>query len=267
MCFGSDDGASRHTVRVMKAACWALVLLTMSGCGNNESTSAGAPAGAAVPVEKPVEQPKQTEQRDAAFVAVDRDQLKALCLAQQLPRTSSPPQYGALVLASGKRVPWLAFTTSVKDDWINAEIAHVERKPLLAGAWLKEMTALMTDVEPPTRPDTLDTQYRLCDRDAAATVVVSAVFFQKDGIHLIAARGRSKPIEKVFANTTSVQDVYGVAFSLMEQVLGDTIADIASHQVTPRGDRQPTISDERWIRGLKPNATAQSTITGHVTEN
>jgi hypothetical protein len=178
---------------------------------------------------------------DPVFVSVDRDQLQALCLAARLPATHEVPSYAALVLHDGTRVPWLTFT-------VDAKVEAAESRPALTpAAWRKAAVAVfeppVTD-DPPSERRALDVQYRVCDGNER-DVVVSAVFVERDGYHVIVTRGE-KQVEKVLPAKTPNDKVYATGFDLIESMLGQRVT-IAVHQVAA-GPGQPTTDDERWLR-------------------
>lgn len=215
---------------------FALILLV--ACKAKESTPASPAAGSAqTAVEKPAATPER--KRDPAFVAVDRDQLKALCLATLLPRTQERPEYGALVLRDGSRVPWLAFSANESRE------RAMGGQPLLASVWSKQAAEVMADLNASetTGDSGVDTQLRLCGFGENA-VVVSAVFVQQDGFHIVVSRGR-KPVEKVLPPTASQDDAFTTAFQMIEAAVGQP-ATIAKHHMSPDSEGQLSVSDERW---------------------
>jgi hypothetical protein len=196
----------------------------------------------ATPVERPT-----TPKVDPAFVSVDGDQLRALCLASLLPRTDETPNYGALVLADGKRVPWLSFTTRGE----SAIVPDGKKVPVLAADWRKQFAWVM-DMHSELRSSGNDgkTKFRLCG-DGEIDVVVSGVFMQKDGVHIVTARGKNQ-FEKVLPAKTPANDIYAAAFDELEKHIGQH-ATIAKHVVTGSAtdNSQLSISDERWELAAK----------------
>lgn len=225
---------------------WSCVVVAAISCKGKESTKLEAtPSGSssvqAREMPTPVER-ATSPQPDPAFVSVDGDQLRALCLASLLPPTDETPNYGALVLADGKRVPWLAFTTRAEGD----SPIGVKKTPVLAADWRKRFAWVMDlHSELPSSGNGGKTKFRLCD-DGEIDVVVSGVFMQKDGVHLVTARGKNQ-FEKVLPAKTPVKDIYAAAFDELEKHVGQSVK-IASHKVTDSAtdNTQSTISDERW---------------------
>jgi hypothetical protein len=228
---------------------WSCALVAVVACKGKDSTKAESPEPSSVQArETPTPVERSTERKvDPAFVSVDGDQLRALCLASLLPRTDETPNYGALVLADGKRVAWLSFTTRGESD-----IEPGGKKvPVLAADWRKQFAWVMElHSELPSSGNDGRTKFRLCG-DGEIDVVVSGVFMQKDGVHLVTARGKNQ-FEKVLPAKTPVNDIYAAAFDELEKHVGQSVK-IASHKVTdsPIDNSQSTISDERWQLAAK----------------
>lgn len=221
------------------STCLCLAVVACKGDASKPATAPAPASGAAsTSADKPAPAPQP--RRDPAFVSVDRDQLAALCLAARLPRTYETPEYGALVLRDGTRVPWLAFTAKEEHDRL------VEREPLLAKAWRKSAAEVLP-LEDGTASATAtsDTLFRPCG-SGEANVVVSGMFQQKDGFHLVTVRGQ-KQLEKLLPPTTPPEEAYATAFTQIEELVGQPAA-IAEHRVTehPTDNSQLTISDDRW---------------------
>jgi hypothetical protein len=232
---------------------WSCALVAVVACKGKVTSESSAPGPSSTQAREmptavergtPVER-ATTPKVDPAFVSVDGDQLRALCLASLLPRTQETPNYGALVLADGKRVPWLAFT-------VNEEVDKVDgKKPLLAAEWRKELAEVAADrVDNSPSSGGGFTKFRICG-DGELDVVVSGVFIQKDGVHLVTARGK-KQFEKLLPAKTSANEIYAAAFAELQAHTGQH-ATIAKHVVTGSAtdNSQLSISDERWELAAK----------------
>jgi len=186
-------------------------------------------------------------QDDPSFVRVDRDQLAAVCLAQRLPPSSYPSDYGALVLADGSRVPWLTV-------WVDERYAKATSKPLvLANAWKKSALDVIEGgtkgppKEQKPTPGKIIWMNELCADGNAADVAITGVFFQKDGFHALAIRGDDIRSARMPVSTPR-DAVFRKAFELTDELLGGKReAKIATH-VLGGGNALATVTTSVWVK-------------------
>lgn len=199
-----------------------------------------APAGSAAPATA-----ASSADADPDFTHVDRDQLAALCVAARLPPTSVPSDHGALLLGDGSRVPWL----TVWQDEALATAAEVP--PITAAAWTARarthaahVARTLDDRAAPRTRTGREWKNLPCTGDEVLDVVVTAVFFEKQGFRAIALRG-ARLLEEALPTTTPRDEVFRKAFALGEQILGQP-ARIASHKLM--NEALPTVTTEPWVK-------------------
>lgn len=216
-----------------------IVMLVVVACKGGASKDAPATTGSAAP---PALSP--VADADPDFTHIDRDQLAALCVAARLPPLAVASDYGALVLADGRRVPWLTL-------WEDEDLAAVAgAPPISATAWIGRARAYagrvarIRDDRPAPRERTgREWKNVPCTGDEVLDVVVTAVFFGKQGFHAIAMHG-PQLLEQALPATTPRDDVFRKAFALAEQIVGQP-ATIASHRLM--NDALPTVTTEPWV--------------------
>ena len=219
------------------------VAAAVLGCNGKECPPAqNAPAPAPAP--KPVADKCDT---DPVFTHVDRDQLAALCVVQGLPAPTVPSDFGALTLADGSRVPWVTV-------WMDADFAAGDKPMMTAKAWTAEAkkyfehVAMMWDRPPAaSKPDGREWRNMLCGGDEALHAVISGVFFEKDGAHAVAMRGK-QILDESFPAKTPREQVFRKAFELTTKLLGQS-ATIATHKLAK--DPLPTVDTEEWVKAAK----------------
>ncbi len=173
-----------------------LALFLLTGCNDTPDAKGKVESQQPppVPVPAPSQKPVERADEDPDFTHVDRDQLAALCLATKLPPVSGVSDYGALALADGSRVPWLtvwvdeAEATAVGEPWVSAKVRTSQASTDVK--W--QMSLIGPSPTPPTRTGHSWLNHP-CDGSEAFWVVVTGVFFQKDGFHAVAMRGREAP--------------------------------------------------------------------------
>ena len=226
----------------MKASlvCVAAAVLGCKGKECPPTQNASAPETSAKPVADKCD-------TDPVFTHVDRDQLAALCVVAELPATTVPSDTGALSLADGSRVPWVTV-------WMDADFAAGMKPMMTAKAWTTETkkyldhVAMMWDRPPtPSKPDGREWRNVLCGGDEALRVVISGVFFEKDGAHAVAVRGK-QILDESFPAKTPHEQVFRKAFELTTKVLGQP-ATIATHKLA--ADPLSTVDTEAWVKAAK----------------